>query len=260
LRQFIVGLTTIICAVFVGNISSAQTSTTIRLTNGEWEPYLSKKLPHNGFASHIVTEAFALVGIKVEYNFFPWSRAYKLAKEGKWDGTVVWLDTSERRRDFHYSDPVVPSKNAFFLLKYSTFNWDSLEDLKDVRIGGTLTYAYGEAFDAAEKAGIFKTDRARSDELGVRKLIKGRIDVFPGELMVTYSLIRKMLPPDTASLLSHHPKLIQEQPQYLLLSKKVEGSAALRDMFNRGLKKLKASGRYDQIIADALAGKYASHD
>jgi ABC-type amino acid transport substrate-binding protein len=44
---------------------------------------------------------------------------------------------------------------------------------------------------------------------------------------------------------------------YLLLGKKVAGNEAMRDLFNEGLRRLKASGKYDQIIADALAGQYA---
>ena len=44
---------------------------------------------------------------------------------------------------------------------------------------------------------------------------------------------------------------------YLLLSKKVAGNEAMRDLFNEGLRRLKESGRCDQIIAAALAGKYA---
>ena len=39
----------------------AESAKTIRLTNGEWQPYLSKDVPHHGFASHVVTEAFAQV-------------------------------------------------------------------------------------------------------------------------------------------------------------------------------------------------------
>ncbi len=69
-------------------VAAAQTSETIRLTNGEWQPNLSKDTPHYGFASHIVTEAFALVGVEVEYGFFPWKRSYKIAKEGTWGGTA----------------------------------------------------------------------------------------------------------------------------------------------------------------------------
>ncbi len=59
-----------------------------------------------------------------------------------------------------------------------------------------------------------------------------------------------------AALFTHHPKAINEDPMYLLLSKKVAGNEAMRDLFNEGLLQLKAGGRYDQIIADALAGKY----
>ena len=58
-------------------------------------------------------------------------------------------------------------------------------------------------------------------------------------------------------MFTHHPKRITEKPLYLLLSKKVPGNEQMRDRFNDGLRKLKESGRYDQIIANALAGEYA---
>ena len=61
----------------------AQTRDTIRLTNGEWQPLMSKNVPHHGIASHVVTEGFALVGVEVEYGFSPWKRAKKLARDGK---------------------------------------------------------------------------------------------------------------------------------------------------------------------------------
>jgi len=236
--------------------ASAQATMTIRLTNGDWAPYLSRNAPHYGFASHIVTEAFALVGVKVEYGFFPWARALKLAKNSSWQGSVVWLDSKERREHFLYSDVVIPSQTAFFHMKDYQFFWTSYEDLKDVRIGGTIGYSYGEAFDAAEKTGIIKTDRAPTDILGLKKLLKGRIKLFPGNLMVIYRLIRSSLPPEKAAGLTHHINLIHGQSLHLILSKKVAGSKAMLDLFNKGLKKLKASGKYEQIIGDALTGKY----
>ncbi len=91
---------------------------------------------------------------------------------------------------FLYSDAVVPSKFAFFHLKGSNFDWNSYEDLRGIRIGGTLEYAYSKEFDAAEKAGIIKTNRAPSDEIGLKKLLKGRIEVFPGEVWASTRLSR----------------------------------------------------------------------
>ena len=237
--------------------ASAQTSKTIRLTNGEWQPFLSKEVPHQGFASHIVTEAFALVGVEVEYSFFPWARSYKLAKDGKWDGAAIWWDTEERRENFFFTEPVVPTTTVLFHLKSKDFDWATYEDLSNIRIGGTLEYSYGKEFDAAEEAGTIKTNRAPNDETGLKKLLKGRTDVFPGEIMVTYAQIRDTFPEEEAALFTHHAKPVNDKPLYLLLSRKNPENEKMRDLFNDGLRQLKKSGRYDQIIADALAGKYA---
>ena len=238
-------------------VAAAQTSETIRLTNGEWQPYLSKVTPHYGFASHIVTEAFELVGVEVEYGFFPWSRAMKLAREGMWDGTAVWGTSEKRLQQFHFTDAVVPTTYVFFHLKTTAFDWDDYDDLSDLKVGGTVEYNYSNAFEAAEAAGVFRTIRGRSDEVSLKNLLKGRIDVFPGEVMVTYEQIRDTFSEQEAALFTHHAKPIVDKPLFVLLNKDVPGNEHMRDLFNEGLRQLKASGRYDQIIADALAGKYA---
>ena len=76
--------------------------------------------------------------------------------------------------------------------------------------------------------------------------------------MVIYRLIRNTLPPEKVAAITHHINHIHEQPLYLILNKKAPGSKAMLDLFNQGLKKLKAGGKYEQIIADALTGKYAT--
>jgi len=234
----------------------AESVKTIRVTNGEWQPYLSKDVPHFGIASHIVTEAFGLVGVEVEYGFFPWPRAMKLAKEGTWDGSAVWGDSEERRQNFYFTEPVVPSTWVFFHLMSTQFDWNTYEDLRDIKVGGTVEYFYSDEFQAAEAAAVFRTTRTRSDEVGLKNLLKGRIDVFPGDLMVTYAQIRDTFSDEEAALFTHHPKRIIEKPLYLLLSKIVPGSEQMRDRFNEGLQQLKESGKYDQIFADAVTGKY----
>lgn len=59
----------VICIV-IFSLSSLANSETVRLANGEYPPYCSEHLPHYGIWSHIVTEAFALKGLTVEYEFF----------------------------------------------------------------------------------------------------------------------------------------------------------------------------------------------
>ena len=49
----------------------AATANEVRLTNGEWSPYLGQNLPRHGVASRIVEEAFALEGFRVRWEFYP---------------------------------------------------------------------------------------------------------------------------------------------------------------------------------------------
>ncbi len=163
--------------------------------------------------------------------------------------------TQSPQRPNRPSDPIAPAKYSFFHLKSHQFEWDRFEDLADLRVGGTSEYSYGREFDAAEEAGVFQTHRAISDEVGLTNLLKGRIDVFPGELMVTYEQIRDTFSQGEAALFTHHPRHINQAPIHLILSKKVPNNEQMRDLFNEGLRQLKESGQYDQIIADGLAGK-----
>lgn len=76
------------CALLLASASAAES---VRLTNGEWPPYLGERLPHHGVASRIVAEAFALEGIEVRWEFHPWARSLKMAGQGERDGSAVWL-------------------------------------------------------------------------------------------------------------------------------------------------------------------------
>ena len=86
----------------------------VRIASGEWLPYQSENLKYHGPASRVITEAFALSGIDVEFGYFPWARSYEYAKKGEWDGTFLWFDTSERRKDFFISEPVLNIQYVFF--------------------------------------------------------------------------------------------------------------------------------------------------
>ena len=144
----------------------------------------------------------------------------------------------------------------FFHLKSTQFDWSTYEDLRKLRVGGSLGNDYGKEFNQAEAAGVINVDRAPTDEISLKKLLKGRIDVFPGGLRTTYLVVRDTFTAEETALFTHHPKPIFEEPMYLLLSKKVPGNEQMRDRFNEGLRMLKESGKYDQILAGGLAGKY----
>jgi len=247
-----------ICVIlFLGLFpTAALAGETIRITNGEWSPYLSEKLKYYGVASRIVTEAFELEGTSVEYGFFPWKRALLLAQKGKWDGTVIWSHTKDRAKDFYYSDPVVKCKWVFFYLKTTSFDWKVIDDLRGFRIGGTLGYKYNPDFEAAEEAGRITVDRVPKDEQNFEKLIKGRIDIFVQDIDVGYEMLNNLFPKEKVCMFTHHPKPIKDTDFHLLLSKKAEKNREMLTLFNKGLRQLRESGKIEQYLKESRIGEY----
>lgn len=230
---------------------------TVNIATGEWTPFLSKNLEHGGPLNHIITKAFALGDVKVKYQYYPWKRAMKTARGGKKaEATAVWGYSDERAKDFEYSEPVGVQRYVFFHLKTYNFDWKSYDDLKGIRIGATLGYSYGDDFQNYEKENKIDVKRVPTDEQNVVKLLKGRIQLFPNELIVGYDYIRKTYTPEQAKLFTHHPKDVVANNVHLLFSKKSDRTPKLLEVFNKGLKQLRESGEIDQILKDSQEGKY----
>ncbi|PZR34714.1 MAG: amino acid ABC transporter substrate-binding protein [Ectopseudomonas oleovorans] len=238
---------------------SAQAAEQVRLTNGEWPPYLGETLPHHGVASRIVAEAFALQGVEVQWEFHPWVRSLKMAEQGLRDGSAVWLANAEREQRFHISEPVVESGYYLFHRKAHAFDWDDLEDLRGLRIAGTRGYDYGEAFERAEAAGELKVMRLTSDEQGLRQLLAGRIDLFPVDKVVGFDLLYQKFSAAERQRLSFHRKPLRSDSLHLLLSREVPGNAELMQRFNRGLKQLRDSGKVSQYLLEIQQPLSLSH-
>lgn len=231
------------------------------LTSGEFAPYTSKELKHGGIFTHIVTEAFAYSGIKTKYEYYPWNRSYKLAREGQFDGSLTWAPTAEREKDFYFSEPVIHIRKVFFHLKSFPFEWKTMDDLKGLRIGATEQYTYSEEFDLAAKEKTILVSFVRADYLNIRKLLAGRIDIFPMEIEVGYTLIQKELTQSQRDLVTHHKLPVQKTPLSVVFSRKLpqERVQMLLYSLNAGLRHLKDTGRYEEMIRSSRTGAYIKH-
>lgn len=228
----------------------------IKIAAEEWPPFSSEHLKYNGLMSRIITEAFALEGLNVEIGFFPSARALLYVKEGLWDGIGGWTANEERAVDHHFSDPLFSESIVFFHLKRNPFDWNEMSDLKDIRIGATNEYYYGEAFEKAEKEGTIQIERVPSDELNLRKILKNRIEICPMNLDAGLSLLQTKFKQEEIDSITYHPRPVDEGPLVLMFSKKVEKNKEIVEVFNRGLKRLKDSGRYAQFFEESRQGKY----
>ncbi|MFC3151662.1 substrate-binding periplasmic protein [Litoribrevibacter euphylliae] len=231
--------------------SVAAQSQEITLANGEWAPYLSEELKHAGYMSHIVSEAFKEEGITVKYVFLPWKRGYEDAKEGKYEGTLIWGYNEDRAQHFHYSEPVAELGTSLFYQTSNSFDWSKPEDLAKYKIGGVIGYAYG--IEELEKQGVVKVDRIGKDVNNYKKLVAGRLDIVLEDTEVGHETIAKLGMTDK---ITAHPKTLKSRKYSVIFSKKTANGQQLMEAFNRGLAKIKADGRYQQFLEASRRGEY----
>ncbi len=221
---------------------------TITLVTGEWAPYTSSKAGEGKVAETVVIEAFKQEGIDVKLEHYPWKRSYTMVVQGEAEGTFPWYSNEEHRAETIESKEVlIKAEEVFFYQKSHPFDWSTFEDLKKYSIGGTIGYSHV----ALLKSHGINVDAVATDELNFKKLEAGRIDLFPASKLVGLTLVKSMFG-DKASEITYHPKPLSEGEAFILFSKKTGNGQRLSDTFDKGLKKLKESGRYKQIFDEFL--------
>lgn len=242
----IILLVTFLCCSLSFNISAREK---IRLTTGEWAPYISENLKNKGLFSQITIEAFANQGVDVELGFYPWQRVFQLSKNGEWDGTLAYAKTLERQKYYNYSDPVYTGKYVLFHLKNHPIKWQKYSDLKSITIAATRGFGgMGQEFIEAEEKKVIKVDRLASDDQSFNMLLLNRVQAVASDAEVGYVLINKLFGPEKAKLFTHSDHLIQTAKYHLVLSKNSKNNEYFMKKFNLGLNALKKSGRYAQIV------------
>jgi len=225
---------------------------TIALANGEWPPLLGEHLPNHGFGSQIVSRAFALKQIQVNYQFYPWKRALEEARSGRVAGTLLWSSNADRQKDFLISQSVYRSKTMLFFNRSRPIDWQQLRDLKGKNIGVTNGYSYGETFNGLINNRTLLADQANTDAQNFAKLLANRIDAFPCEEIIGMHIIRSEFNPEALQHINISPKPVHEEPMYLLISRRHPNAEQLLHSFNAGLAQMKRNGELDAILKKAF--------
>ena len=215
---------------------------TITIATGEWPPYSGAALAHNGAVMNRLSRAFAAAGVEVRFEFMSWNRALELTRAGKYAATPMWLQTPDRARDFVLAGPILSTTVVLFHRKDHPVDWQTLSDLATLKIGVSLGYSYGPAFDKLVADHVLMPDVAPNDELGLIRVAGGHIDLFLLDRDVGLYLIDHADRPTVKNQLTFNPKPVHSDPTYLLFSRKYPGSDMLAQRFGAAWVKLQAAG------------------
>lgn len=223
-------------------------SHTVTVVTGEWPPYVTRTAPDYGPMAQVIDRAFNRAGYKVKYTFQPWKRSKKEVLEGDADVLMPAYCSPDRSKVYLCSDAVITGKLVLFHRSDMPFAWKSVEDLRGYRIGGTLGYYYGEAFEAAEKRGELKILRIASDETNMRLLMKGRIELYPQDKAVGFAMLHNLFPKNRWSDITCDETPLHKQSLHLLFTRATPRGEKLKRIFNKGLMQLRHTGELAQIM------------
>jgi polar amino acid transport system substrate-binding protein len=132
-----------------------------------------------GISIEIVEQIKSKIKSKDPIKIVPWSRGLKITKKKKNSALFSMLRTPDRENLFKWVGPLVEFSVVFFKKKGSSIELKSVEDAKKVnKIGVTKNVGNHEMLMAK---GFKNLDVLQSgaDEKNIKKLVKGRIDLWP---------------------------------------------------------------------------------
>jgi len=231
-------------------IAAEEDLTSLVVVTGNYPPAINQADNDNGYIARLVSDAFALEGIKVEYVFVPWARGLRMTRLGHEACIMYYAKTPDRMKSFIFSEPLFEEEWLFFHFKSTPVKWEKLTDLSRYIIGATLSYSYSEEFHRLADEQLLNVHWVARDKQNWQMLMAGRIDIFPSAKTGWYQL-RQLYSKAALSQITTHPKPLKKQLNYLLFSKEHPQAEYFRDKFNLGFAKLKKLRPISYYIPDS---------
>ncbi|WP_284382812.1 substrate-binding periplasmic protein [Litoribrevibacter albus] len=220
----------------------------LQLVTLEYPPYeYSEDNQVKGVAVNLVSDVFKTMGHDISIEILPWARAINSIKLGQADAIFTAFHTKERAAFADYSKEVlIHQEISLFALEKSplTFHGD-LTTIGQYQIGVIRKMSYGKKFDQAVIDNIIQyTQSTSSLEQNIEKLLSGRIDFVVSNKLGALDTLNKM---NKRALIRVLSPPLESTPSYIAFSKQ-RNLTHIRDAFDRHLKQLKQTGRYQEII------------
>jgi polar amino acid transport system substrate-binding protein len=229
----------LICSALIS--SYAMAAERIVLTSLEWPPYTGTELKEQGASVAVAKAAFAAMGYELVVEFYPWKRAVHLAKsDPNYAGYFPEYYSDELKTDFILSQPIGSGPLGFAELKSNPILWNSLDDLKDKKIGVVNGYMNTEEFDKRVAEGSLQASPVTDDLPNLRKLSSKRIDLAViDQNVMEYLLNTAPELAKTKHAIQFNSKILEDKQLYICFKKGPRGEE-LTKIFNEGLTKIDA--------------------
>jgi polar amino acid transport system substrate-binding protein len=225
------------------------------VTGNDYTPFTDEKLPKGGMFTEIVKMTFEAMGYETHIEFWNWAYGYKATKEGIFGATFPYLDNKERRKSFHYSQPLYELLIFPFVNKDSSLHYETLQDLKGLTLCRPEGYYTHDIQQLIDNNSV-KLLRPKELETCFNMLKSGKVDVVPVNELTGQSMIYKMGLNDELKMLDENA--ISLETLHVIFSKFDYKGRILLYKFDRSISNLKETGILQEIISKHLENFYQS--
>ncbi|WP_300030013.1 transporter substrate-binding domain-containing protein [uncultured Roseobacter sp.] len=212
-------LTTAIVFLF-GVTTAGADVRSLMISSGQHPPFAGDALPEDGIVNSYVRRVAEEAGFVADIRYLPWARALETSRNANFQATSYWYYSEERNADFIHVGPVSQEAEVFFVLEDAGIpEWERLEDLSGYRIGATLSYTYTPEFWSLGESGVLTLSETPENESNLRKLLSGRIDLFPISEEVGWYMIRNLFSEEDQARFTTLKKPLNTHEGYLLVSR-----------------------------------------
>lgn len=219
---------------------------TIYLTSLHWPPYSGEALNQQGTSVAIAKAAFKAEGYELVVDFFPWSRAVKIASNENSKYIGYFPEYKFETTAFVFSDPMGISPLGLVQKSSNPITFSTIEDLKHKRIGVVQDYINTKELDDLIAKGVIQADAVQSDVINVKKVGTDRLDAAVIDANVLEFLIQtdKSLS-DIKHDVEMHKQLLEYKKLYIAFRNDDKGRK-WQAIYNRGLTKIDLANLLNQ--------------
>lgn len=180
-----------------------------------------------GINVEIVQQGLKRMGYDAEIQIVPWKRALIMVQNGTADGIIDAAYSQERSEYLHFPAEELHTEEWYcFKRKGSELTLDEdFANAEDITLGTSRGFVYGGAIQEAIDNSYFKRiEEVRNNELNIKKIATGRLDMFVGVKATILFLARSMGYADDIEIVkitgTDEDYLLSASKTYLAFSKK----------------------------------------
>jgi polar amino acid transport system substrate-binding protein len=214
-------------------------------------PFVDPRLPDGGMAAAIVRAAYARVPTTLDDIAFTDGEGGEAAvQRGAYAGAFPYAKTAARREAMYYSDPLYVTTSYPAVNARTSLQIDRMNDLVGLTFCAPDDHSLPREVEQLEQQGKVFGTRPHELIACVRMLRRQRVDFVPAIAPVFRRTAEDAFGGSSAFRFTDLE--LQQRAMHVIFPRNRDGSKAALRMFNTGLARVKASGRWAEIVARYL--------